>query len=151
MNSVVLIGRLVRDPELRVVPATGTSVVKFTLAIDKELTREKKQEFMDSGKPTADFIRVVVWGKQAEACHNYLSKGKLVAVQGSIQSSSYKAQNGEVRYSTDVIASKVEFLEWGDKAAKPNRGGDYFDSFTDPSEFENEFGNNSMEDDNVHF
>ncbi len=150
MNSVVLIGRLVRDPELRVVPATGTSVVKFTLAIDKELTREKKQEFMDSGKPTADFIRVVVWGKQADACHNYLSKGKLVAVQGSIQSSSYKAQNGEVRYSTDVIASKVEFLEWGDKA-KPGRGSDYFDSFTDASEFEDGFANNSMEEDDVHF
>lgn len=137
MNSVILIGRLVRDPELKVVPATGTSVVRFTLAIDKDLTREKKQEFTNSGKPTADFIRVVVWGKQADNCHNYLTKGKLVAVQGSIQTSSYRAQNGEMRYSTDVIANKVEFLEWGEK--KPSRPStrDDFDSFS--GEFEDGF------------
>lgn len=150
MNSVILIGRLVRDPELRVVPATGTSVVKFTLAIDKDLTREKKQEFANSGKPTADFIRVVVWGKQADACHNYLSKGKLVAVQGSIQTSSFKAQNGEVRYNTEVIANKVEFLEWGDKKPMRQSSNDDFDSFA--GEFEDGFAeNDTMEGEDVHF
>ncbi len=148
MNSVVLIGRLTKDPELNVVPATGTSVAKFTLAIDKGLTREKKQEFQNSGRPTADFIRVVVWGKQGEACHNFLSKGKLVAVNGSIQSGSYKTQTGEMRYTTDVIASKVEFLEWGDKPTQSqssyqnNRNSDF------ASEFEN---NDFMEDGDVQF
>lgn len=150
MNSVVLIGRLVKDPELKVVPATGTSVAKFTLAIDKDLTREKKQEFANAGKATADFIRVVVWGKQADNCHNYLTKGKLVAVQGSIQTSSYKAQNGEMRYSTDVIANKVEFLEWGDKKPSKPSFRDDFDSFA--REFEDGFSEiDTMEDEDVHF
>lgn len=130
MNSVVLIGRLVKNPEIKFVPASGTAVANFTLAIDKGLTREKKQEFESQGKPTADFIRIVVWGKQAESCSNYLSKGKLVAIQGSIQSSSYKTQSGDTRYVTDVIANKVEFLEWGERTTNHRNeessfGGDF--------------------------
>lgn len=116
MNSVVLIGRLARDPELRFVPGSGMAVANFTLAIDKGLTREKKQEFEAQGKPTADFVRIVVWGKQAENASQYLAKGKLVAVQGSIQTGSYKATSGETKYTTEVLANRVEFLEWGDKA-----------------------------------
>lgn len=115
MNNVVLIGRLARDPELRFVPGSGQAVANFTLAIDKGLTREKKQEFEAQGKPTADFIRIVVWGKQAENCSQYLAKGKLVAIQGSIQTSSFKATTGETKYTTEVLANRVEFLEWGEK------------------------------------
>jgi len=118
MNNVVLIGRLARDPELRFVPGNGMAVANFTMAIDKGLTREKKQEFEAQGKPTADFIRIVVWGKQAENCSQYLAKGKLVAIQGSIQTSSYKATTGETRYTTEVLANRVEFLEWGEKKEK---------------------------------
>jgi len=124
MNNVVLIGRLARDPELRFVPGSGMAVANFTLAIDKGLTREKKQEFEAQGKPTADFIRIVVWGKQAENCSQYLAKGKLVAIQGSIQTSSYKASSGEMRYTTEVLTNRVEFLEWGDK--KPSGDKDDF-------------------------
>lgn len=115
MNSVVLTGRLARDPELRFVPGSGMAVANFTLAVDKGLTRAKKQEFDSQGKPTADFIRIVVWGKQAENCSQYLAKGKLVAVHGSIQTSSYKSQNGETKYTTEVLADRVEFLEQGMK------------------------------------
>ena len=118
MNSVVLIGRLARDPELRFVPGSGMAVANFTMAIDKGLTREKKQEFEAQGKPTADFVRIVVWGKQAENCSQYLAKGKLVAIQGSIQTSTYKDSHGEIRYQTEVLANKVQFLEWGEKAEK---------------------------------
>lgn len=132
MNNVVLIGRLVRDPEIsQINSTTRTSVAKFTLAIDKGLTKEKKQEFENQGKNTADFIRIVVWGKQGEACANYLSKGKLVAVQGSIQSSSYKSNSGETRYSTDVIANKVEFLEWGEKKPARKSTNEPQDDFSD--------------------
>ncbi|OJV65254.1 MAG: single-stranded DNA-binding protein [Clostridiales bacterium 38-18] len=116
MNSVNLIGRLARDPELRFVPGSGMPVANFTMAIDKGLTREKKQEFESQGKPTADFIRIVVWGKQAENCSQYLSKGKLVAIQGSIQTSSYKSNTGEIKYTTEILANRVEFLEWGEKS-----------------------------------
>ena len=115
MNSVVLIGRLVRDPELRFIAGSGRAVANFTLAVDKNLARDKKKEFEEKGQPTADFIRIVVWGKQAENCANFLVKGRLVAINGSITTSSYKTQSGETRYSTDVLANNVEFLEWGDK------------------------------------
>ena len=85
MNNVVLIGRLTRDPELRYIPNTGTAVSTFTLAVDKGLSREKKSEMELKNQPTADFINIVVWGKVAENCANFLTKGKLVGVSGRIQ------------------------------------------------------------------
>ena len=126
MNSVVLIGRLARDPELRFVPGSGMAVANFTMAIDKGLTREKKQEFESQGRPTPDFIRIVVWGKQAENCSQYLAKGKLVAIQGSIQTSTYKSNTGETRYTTEVLANRVEFLEWGEKSQSSGGKNDDF-------------------------
>lgn len=114
MNSVVLIGRLTRDPDLRYL-TTGMAVSRFSLAVDKDLSKEKKQEFESKGQPTADFINIVVWGKQAENCANYLVKGRLVAIQGRIQTGSYTAEDGSKRYTTDVVAERVQFLEWGDK------------------------------------
>ena len=143
MNSVVLIGRLARDPELRFVPGSGMAVANFTMAIDKGLTREKKQEFESQGRPTADFIRIVVWGKQAENCSQYLSKGRLVAIQGSIQTGSYKTNTGETRYTTEVLANRVEFLEWGDKN-QPKRKEDEDFSFGGGSSFDDY---QSIEDD----
>ncbi len=113
MNSVLLIGRLTRDPELRYL-SNGMAVSRFSIAVDKDLSREKKQEFESKGQPTADFINIVVWGKQAENCANYLVKGRLVAIQGRIQTGSYTAQDGSKRYTTDVVADRVQFLEWGE-------------------------------------
>jgi single-strand DNA-binding protein len=115
MNNVVLIGRLTRDPELRYIPGNGTPVSTFTLAVDKGLSKDKKNEMELSGKPTADFIRIVVWGKQGENCANYLAKGRLVGIQGRIQTGSYDANDGTKRYTTDIVANQVTFLEWGDK------------------------------------
>jgi len=135
MNSVVLIGRLTRDPELRFIAGSGRAVANFVLAIDRNLAKDKKAEMQKKGLPTADFIRVVVWGKQAENCAAFLAKGRLVAINGSIQTSSYKTNTGETRYSTDILANRVEFLEWGDK----NKDGGSSDDFTfgvDPSEFQ---------------
>jgi len=134
MNSVVLIGRLTRDPELRFIAGSGRAVANFTLAIDRNLAKDKKAEMQAKGLPTADFIRVVVWGKQAENCASFLVKGRLVAVNGSIQTSSYKTNKGETRYSTDVLANRVEFLEWGDK--KNQGSSDNFNYGIDPSEFQ---------------
>ena len=114
MNNVVLIGRLTRDPELRFLPVNGTPVATFSLAIDKPLSKEKKQELEAKGQQTADFINIVVWGRQAENCANYLAKGKLTAVQGRLQSRSYEGKDGIRRYVTEVVGERVEFLEWGD-------------------------------------
>ncbi|NLK43600.1 MAG: single-stranded DNA-binding protein [Tissierellia bacterium] len=116
MNHVVLIGRLTRDPELRYLQ-NGTPVARFALAVDKGLSREKKQEMEARNQPTADFINIVVWGKTAENCANYLAKGRLVAVQGRIQSGSYE-KDGRRIYTTEVVANQVEFLEWGDTNRK---------------------------------
>ncbi|NLY77652.1 MAG: single-stranded DNA-binding protein [Tissierellia bacterium] len=115
MNIVMLIGRLTRDPELRYVASTATPVTTFTLAVDKELSKEKKQEMESKGQPTADFINVVVWGRQAESCANYLKKGILTAVSGRLQSRSYEGKDGIRRYVTEVVATRVEFLEWGNR------------------------------------
>ena len=115
MNLVVLIGRLTRDPDLKYLPGTGTAVANFTLAVDKELSKDKRAEFEAAGKPTADFINIVAWGNQAENCANYLKKGRLTAISGRLQSRSYEGKDGTKRYITEVVATRVEFLEWGDK------------------------------------
>ena len=132
MNNVVLIGRLTKDPELRYIPGSGQAVTNFTLAIDKQLPKDKKDEMEAKNQPTADFIRIVVWGKMAENCANYLAKGRLVAVQGRIQTGSYDAQDGSKRYTFEVVANNVEFLEWGDK--KDNTSSQ--DAFNDLSMYE---------------
>lgn len=110
MNNVILIGRLTADPTLRHVSGSGMTVADFRLAVDKNLARDKKAQFESMGKPTADFIRIVVWGRLAETCSTYLKKGSKVAITGSISTSTY-TKDGEKRYSTDVIARNVEFLE----------------------------------------
>lgn len=122
MNSVVLIGRLTKDPELRYLPNGGTAVCNFSLAVDKNLSKDKKQEMESQGKYTADFINIVVWGKQGENCANFLAKGRLVAIQGRIQTGSYNASDGSKRYTFDVVAENTEFLEWGDKGSNSPSG-----------------------------
>jgi len=130
MNSVVLIGRITRDVELRFIPSTGLAVAKFNLAVDRGLYGEKKQEAEAKGLPTADFINITVFGKSAENCANYLNKGNKCAVQGKISTGSYTTQTGEKRYTTEVIADKVEFLE-SKGQAKPQES---FDDFPDAFE-----------------
>lgn len=120
MNNVVLIGRTTRDVELKYLPNGGTAVASFSLAVDKQLAKEKKQEFEAKGEPTADFINIVVWGKQAENCANYLVKGRLVGIQGRIQTRSWTDDSNNKRYATEVVANQVQFLEWGEKKADTN-------------------------------
>lgn len=116
MNNVVLIGRLVRDPELRYTAQTSNAMCNFTLAVDRGLSKEKKQEQEAKGQPTADFIRIVAWGKTAELCGNYLQKGLQVAVQGRIQTGSYTNNQGQKVYTTDVVADRVNFIEWANSS-----------------------------------
>ena len=116
MNSVVLIGRLTRDPELSYTPNTQTAVCRFTLAVDRP-----RRQGEDQG---ADFIRITVWGKQAETCDRYLSKGRQAAVHGRIETGSYKNREGVTVYTTDVVADRVEFLGSGNGGNGGN-GGSY--------------------------
>ena len=109
MNKAVLIGRLVADADLRYTQS-GQAVTQFTLAVDKGLSRQKRQEMEAQGRPTADFPRIVVWGKQAESLCQYLGKGSRCAIEGSIQTGSYQDSNGNRVFTTDIVAQHVEFL-----------------------------------------
>ena len=109
MNNVILLGRLVADANLRYTQS-GQAVTQFTLAVDKNLSREKRQEMEAQGRPTADFPRIVVWGKQAESLCQYLGKGSRCAIEGSIQTGSYQDNSGNRVFTTDIVAQHVEFL-----------------------------------------
>lgn len=119
MNNVVLTGRLARDPSLR--ELSNTNVCNMTLAVDRPFSKEK----------IADFIPVKVFGKQADNCKAYLSKGSQVAVQGRIETGSYKKQDGTTVYTTDVYADRVEFLSSNKSSEKGNqsRTEDVYDGF----------------------
>jgi single-strand DNA-binding protein len=109
MNKVTLIGRLTKDPELKFTPGAGTAVATFTVAVDRRLPNK-------DGQREADFIPIVVWGKPAENTANYMSKGKLIAISGRIQTRSYDAKDGTKRYVTEVVAEEVQFLDRGNGA-----------------------------------
>ena len=118
MNSVILIGRLARDPELSYTPNTQSAVCRFTIAVDRP-----RRQGEDQG---ADFIRITVWGRQAETCDRYLSKGRQVAVMGRIQTGSYKNREGVTVYTTDVVADRVEFLGSGNGEGRQGVSRDTF-------------------------
>lgn len=103
LNRVILIGRLTRDPELRYT-ASGVAITSFTLAVDRNFVNQQ-------GEREADFIRIVVWRKLAETCANHLGKGRLVAVEGRLQTRTYEAE-GQKRTATEVVADDVRFLDW---------------------------------------
>ena len=112
LNKVLLIGNLTRDPELRYVPS-GSAVASFTLAMNrvyKLQTGEKKEE--------VSFVKVIVWGRMAEVCGEYLSKGSPVFVEGRIQSRSWDGPDGQKRSATEVIAVNIQFLKGPQGAAK---------------------------------
>ena len=104
MNNVVLIGRLTKDVELKYIQGTGTPVANFAIAVDREFTGK-------DGKKEVDFIDIQVWGKSAESCSNYIGKGSLVGVQGSIRIDLYQNKEGENRKITRVNANRVQFLD----------------------------------------
>ncbi|MDO5755823.1 MAG: single-stranded DNA-binding protein [Tissierellia bacterium] len=111
MNNVSLVGRLTADPDLRYIQSSNTPNVRFTLAVDKGLSREKRIEFEQQNKPTADFIRCVAWGRAAEVIAQYVAKGDLFGVNGRIETSSSQGKDGQMRYYTDVIVNNFYFLQ----------------------------------------
>jgi single-strand DNA-binding protein len=103
MNKVLLIGRLTAKPELRY---TGSNLpyTRFSIAVNRNFTNSQ-------GQREADFINCIAWRKQAENICNYLDKGSKVSVEGRIQTGSFDDKEGKKRYTTDVVADNVEFLE----------------------------------------
>jgi single-strand DNA-binding protein len=106
-NKIILIGRLVRDPQLRYTE-NGTAVNNFTLAVERNYTNQQ-------GDRDVDFIKIVTWRKLAETCAQHLGKGRLVAVEGSLQIKNNKSEkDGRTYINPEVVASNVRFLDWPD-------------------------------------
>ncbi len=103
MNRIFLLGRLTRDPEVRITP-TEKTVCTFTLAVDRPFSAK-------NGQREADFINIVTWNKTAELCGNSLTKGQRLLVEGRLQIRSYDGKDGNKHYVTEVIADRVEFIE----------------------------------------
>ena len=102
MNSVNLVGRLTRDPELRYT-SSQMAIARFSIAIDRRRGKDGEEQ-------GADFPNIVVFGKQGESCGDWLKKGSQVAITGRIQTGSYTKQDGTKVYTTDVVADRVEFI-----------------------------------------
>ena len=115
MNKAILIGRLTRDPELRYT-SSNRPVCQFTVAIDRPFTNQA------SGQREADFINVVAWDRTGENVGKYMTKGRLIAVEGRIQTRNYDNNEGRKVYVTEVVASNVQFLESRNAAPAGNNG-----------------------------
>ena len=102
MNSVQLIGRLTRDPEVRYTDG-GASIARFSLAVDRRFKQENGAD--------ADFINIVAFGKTAEFIEKYFHKGMKIALNGRIQTGNYTDKDGKKVYTTDIVAENVEFCE----------------------------------------
>lgn len=109
MNKVFLLGRLTKDPDVRYTQS-GKVVCQFTLAVNRPYSAQP-------GQPDADFIPVVIWGKQAETLGNSVTKGQRVLVEGRMQVRSYETKDGTKRWVTEVVADRFEFIERKSDAA----------------------------------
>src|SRR6056297_60478 len=110
INNIVLIGRLVRDPELRYT-GSGIPVGNFTLAVERDFKNQQ-------GVKEVDYIKIVTWRKLAEVIAAHLSKGRLVAVNGSLQINKSQDKEGRSYINPEVNADKVQFLDWGSQSPK---------------------------------
>lgn len=133
MNKVFLLGRLVRDPEVKTTQS-GKVVTQFTLAVDR------------FGSKDADFINIVAWEKLGEACGNNLSKGQRCLAEGKLQIRSYEGKDGQKRWVTEIIAQTVEFLDRKkdpSAADNPSKNGPITDA--------GQFGHDVAPDDQIPF
>ncbi|MEO1266815.1 MAG: single-stranded DNA-binding protein [Myxococcota bacterium] len=117
LNKVTLIGNLGRDPELRYT-GSGQAVANFTLA-----TNERWMDKDNNPQERTEWHRIVVWGKQAETCEKYLSKGRQVYCEGRLQTREWEDDNKNKRYTTEIVASRVLFLSGSGDAASGGGGG----------------------------
>lgn len=129
MNSVNIIGRLTKEPELRYTQS-GKAVMRLTVAVNRNYSRDKRQEAEAAGQPTADFISCISWGKTAELVANYFNKGSQIGIEGRIQTGSYE-KDGRTIYTTDVMVNNITFV--GSK--NNSSGGNYQNSNSDADDY----------------
>ena len=140
VNKVILIGNLGADPELRYTSG-GSAVADLRLATSRKYTDQGRQP-----KEDTQWHRIVVWGKQAEHCKEYLSKGRQVYVEGRLQTRQWEDRDGNKRYTTEVVAERVQFLGGGGRGGGGDGG---YDGPPPPSD--NEAPANNMDDDDIPF
>ena len=104
LNKVLLIGNLTRPPELRYTPS-GTAVADLRLAVNRNYSTQSGER-----REETCFLTVVVWGKQAESCGEYLDKGSQVFVEGRLQTRDWEGKDGQKRSATEIVADRVQFL-----------------------------------------
>lgn len=140
MNRVCLVGRLTAKPELRYTNS-NLPVTRFSVAVNRTFSNA-------NGQREADFINIVVWRKQAENVCNFLDKGSLVSIEGRIQTGSYDDQNGQKRYTFEVVADSVQFLESkGQSQARANNTNNNSYNQTTPYDYQEPTNNVSVEND----
>ena len=110
MNNVNLMGRLTKDVDLKITNS-NLAVVRFNVATDRKLSKEKRMEAINNNQPTADFISCIAFGRTAEIIEQYFHKGNKIAITGHIQTGSYENQQGQRIYTTDVIVDSFDFVE----------------------------------------
>ncbi len=110
MNNVSMIGRLTADPELKTTTG-GTPYVKFSLAVDRRMSKEKKEALIAANKSTTDFPRIAIFGPLSNAVCTYLNKGSLISVTGSVKTDNYDGPDGEKKFLTEILAKNIRFLE----------------------------------------
>ena len=119
MNIVSLLGRLVRDPDVRYTQ-NQMAVARFTVAVDRSMTKQRKEQAQNTGAPTADFISCQAFDKTAETIGKYFTKGRKIAIVGHIQTGQYQNKQGATVYTTDVIVDRFYFP---DSASQQNQQG----------------------------
>lgn len=120
VNKVIIVGRLGADPEVKTI-STGNTVTRLSVATSENWTDRDGQK-----QERTEWHRVVVWGKQAELCGKYLTKGRQVYLEGRLQTRSWEDQQGQKRYTTEVVASTVQFLSGGSPNANPSHSDNNF-------------------------
>ena len=140
MNKVVLIGRLTKDPELRFIPGSGAAVCTFSIAVDRRKVKDRDT--------VTDFFNIVAWGKQGENVANYMTKGRLIGISGRIENRSYEGKDGIKRYTTEIVAEEVQFLE---RINSNNGGTNNVSSETNNQSRYDEWNDASSEDDEIPF
>lgn len=122
MNNVSLMGRLTRDAELRYASNTEMAILRFNVAVDRRLSKEKRTEAENNNQPTADFINCIAFGKTAEIIGQYFGKGNKIAITGHIQTGSYE-KDGQRIYTTDVVVDSFDFIESNSSSNTNNNQG----------------------------
>ena len=119
LNRIILIGRLTRDPESKVIPS-GVSVTTFSIAVDRPQSSEARQSGQEK---QTDFVDIVAWRQTAEFAANYLQKGRLVAVEGKLQIREYVTQEGQKRKAAEVVADNLRPLDKPRDGSEEGGGG----------------------------